>query len=360
MAREQTVFSELAVARGISKNNLQEIKNVNGEAITKYNAEKNKRITSTDITKSTSEAALESSGLLVRNWLLNTKKITNINVEWIAGDASKDGSPVAKDLIISNTNIRVSVKENAQLFQNPSPVQVFQKWPQGILFTNAKDEDWFIKVAEKELNDYFVICGGTQFTKYKTVKEYYKNVKGKDLVNGKEVKKRKLFTEHVAALHVNKSPNVISAYKTFCKKVSEESAKEFNKNILATFPSWQGTSTNIGLLTNLFSVFFKLDNTEYVLAGTENNKAFAVVVHDITTWRNKYSIKKIEAIGLVAGQPEVLINFEFIEIATSKEFSYGIKCEVRWSHGKFCGNPESKLYKYNHWKYEDLPWVNVL
>ena len=80
----------------------------------------------------------------------------------------------------------------------------------------------------------------------------------------------------------------------------------------------------------------------------------------LTTWRNKYLIKKIEAKALVAGQPEVLINFEFIEIATRKEFSYGIKCEVRWSHGKFCGNPESKLYKYNHWKYEDLPWVNVL
>ena len=360
MAREQTVFSELAVGAAINNDLIESIVNVDDDALRKYEAEKNRRLQDKDAKKNNSETTLKKAGYLVRDWLRNSKKLTSYSVEWAGMDATKDGSPVAKDLIIRPANIRISVKENAQLFQNPSPVQVFDKWPRGVLFTNAKDEDWFLKVAKKELNDYFLACDGALFTGQPSIEDYYKNVKGHSSVGAKKIKNRKAFTEHVASLHKNKTPDALEAYKAFCDRVSKESAAIFNQNISSTFPDFQSKDCDIDLLTNLFSVFFKLDRTEYILAGTEDDKEFAVLMGDIDTWRQTFSIKEIMAEPISAGQPEVLIGFTFIEATTNRVFTFSIKCEVRWSHGKFCGNPESKLYKYNHWKYKELPWAMMI
>lgn len=360
MAREQTVFSELAVGAAINNDLIESIVNVDDDALMKYEAEKNKRLKEKDASKKISETTLKKAGYLVRDWLVNTKKLTSYSVEWTGMDATKDGSPVAKDLIIRPENIRISVKENAQLFQNPSPVQVFDKWSRGVLFTNAKDADWFLKVAKKELNDYFLACDGAVITKQPSIEDYYKNVKGYTSVDDKKIKNRKAFTEYVASLHKNKNSKAINAYKAFCDKVSKESAAIFNQNISSTFPDFQSKDCDIDLLTNLFSVFFKLDRTEYILAGTEGNKEFAVLMGDIDAWRRAYSIKEIKAEPISAGQPEVLIGFTFVEAATNKVFTFSIKCEVRWSHGKFCGNPESKLYKHKHWKYKELPWAKII
>lgn len=360
MARGQTVFSELTVGLGINSNKLNSISNVDKAALEKYNAEKIKRDKSTKEGEVNSGKNLEASGKLIRNWLINRKKISGFDVDWVGEVAVKDRSLVAKDLVIRDTDIRISVKEEAHLFQNPSPEQVFQKWPQGILLTTGRAPDWFVNVAGIELNDYFRVCGGEEITNHKTVQDYYKNEKGSYFFEGRKIKKRKKFTTHVANLHKQKKVNVLEAYRRLCLKVSEETAKIFCNNIANTFPGIQSDCCDVVLLTNIFSVFFKLDDTEYILAGTENNKPFAVVVDDINTWRKNFKVQKIEALALVAGQPEVLITFEFVEKRTNNLFTYSIRCEVRWSHGKFCGNPESKLYKHNKWRYDELPWVTVL
>jgi hypothetical protein len=40
------------------------------------------------------------------------------------------------------------------------------------------------------------------------------------------------------------------------------------------------------------------------------------------------------------------------ENSTRQDRSYKFHAEIRWSHGRFCGNPEAKLYK-------DFPWRAV-
>jgi hypothetical protein len=51
------------------------------------------------------------------------------------------------------------------------------------------------------------------------------------------------------------------------------------------------------------------------------------------------------------------LSFDFLDKKNQKKFSRKIRSEVRWSHGKFCGNPEGKLYKHDSWSYSDLPWA---
>ena len=107
----------------------------------------------------------------------------------------------------------------------------------------------------------------------------------------------------------------------------------------------------------LFAFYFRLDSNHYTLCGTENSLSFAVEVQDLKNWEDGFELLGVKASALTRGQPEVLLTFDFFDKKTSNKFSRKIRSEVRWSHGKFCGNPEAKLYKHDSWSYSDLPWA---
>lgn len=63
---------------------------------------------------------------------------------------------------------------------------------------------------------------------------------------------------------------------------------------------------------------------------------------------------------LIRKQSVVNIDIDYRERdGKSKKLKYHV--EIRWSHGKFCGNPEAKLYKHFLWKdapgFKILPWL---
>jgi len=359
MSRDQTVFSELAVAYGINNNSLNGIQGLNHNSIEKYEREQIRRKKSSNQKLKDSENNLNKAGEKIRAWLINSNNIKDIKLKWSANGAPGTGDTVAQDLIIDNTNTRVSIKENAELFQNPSPAQVFELWPKGMSFTRARSKDWFITIANKELNDYFSACDGPKITGQANVNDYYKKVIGSTTINGVGVKKRKHFTNHVSELHEQKNSTVLSAYQIFCNKVSIESAKVFNTNFKNTFFKKNGFY-DINDLTNLISVFFKMDAQEHILAGTEENDSFAVIVLDINRWKQQFAIVDITAKPRQAGQPEVLIEFCIKDNLSGIEYKYNFQSQIRWSHGKFCGNPEGKLYRFGGWKYSELPWCKAL
>ena len=57
------------------------------------------------------------------------------------------------------------------------------------------------------------------------------------------------------------------------------------------------------------------------------------------------------------GQPIVFIDITLRDTETSVLHTFSFRLEICWSHGKFWGAPEGKLYK--DFLYVDLPWVNV-
>jgi len=60
---------------------------------------------------------------------------------------------------------------------------------------------------------------------------------------------------------------------------------------------------------------------------------------------------------LIRKQSVVNIDIDYRERdGKSKKLKYHV--EIRWSHGKFCGNPEAKLYKHFLWK--DAPGFKIL
>jgi hypothetical protein len=343
MPRAQTVFSELQVALAMVDGDWSRINNVDQQSKSLYEEELKKRLAKDP----NSIKELTESGKKIKKWLKNQHKIDSLSLQWTGKEKITDYSSVGYDLLVEKPATRISIKENAQLFQNPSPFKVFDRWPRGI-FDKSRDSDWFIHTAKAELNEYYKYCGGPKVSGHMDIEKYYQNTSGKD--------KRKNFTNHVAALHDKQIPNVMKAYQNLCQKVSTESAKIFNSHIKKMNLKDKKITQNLGL-AKLFAFYFRLDDQKYTLTGTENAASFAIEILDLKSWESSFEVVEVSAVALERGQPEVLISFEFLNKKTKENFNRKIRAEVRWSHGKFCGNPESKLYKHDSWSYSELPWV---
>lgn len=344
MARAQTVFSELHIALAITNGDWKRIENVDSESKSLYEDELRRRLAS----DTNSVNQLAKTGTRIKIWLSKGKKADNLSIIWTGKEKLKEYSAVGHDLLVKNSDIRISVKENAQLFQNPSPFKVFEKWPKGI-FEQSRDSDWFIYTAREELNNYYLKCSGPKFSGQKDIDSYYQNVSGKA--------QRKKFSTYVANLHTSSQSKVLESYDQLCRKVSAESAKIFNTNITTSLAKNNIQISQNKILSKLFAFYFRLDSNQYTLCGTENSLSFAVEVQDLKNWEDCFELLGVKASALDRGQPEVLLTFDFLDKKTEEKFSRKIRSEVRWSHGKFCGNPEGKLYKHDSWSYSDLPWA---
>ena len=343
MARSQTVFSEIYVAMAISNTNFpQDIISVKEEDIEVYQLEFKKRLGSKSALAK--NKALFDAGNILRKYILECG-ISNFQINWIGNHHLSGIESVAKDLEIDPINWRVSVKENADVFINSSATTAFVDLPQGKFGQRVRGEDWFLKVAPNELQKYYLSCNGNNATGYPTIAEYYKNVKGKN---------KKTFSKYVSELHSKKSENVLKSYQELCDRVSKESANIFNLN----FKKFEVETSNKNRLVPIFHFFFKINGISYYLIGSEKNKPFVVELPPSSKWVKKYEFLDIKAIPKKAGQPEVNLNFSFKHKETGEIYNIPLKIEIRWSHGKFCGNPEAKVYK--QWSYTELPWVKVI
>lgn len=344
MARAQTVFSELEVAKSIlSIDDVTEVENVSKDDVLIYFDELEKRLNK----KSNNISNLRDSGIMMRHYLERIG-CSSFSVKWTGKSAQNKIEMVAKDLQIKPFDFRVSVKENANVYINGSPNSAFVDAPNGIFGQRSRSKDWFIEIAYEELQEYFLACGGQIVTGYNSVSEYYKNCRNR--------KDKKVFSHHVRALHDSRSEEVLQAYRHLCNAVSIRSAEVFNKNYLSFTQSRNQNLHN--MLTPIFHFFFKINGVKYFLLGSDKNKPLALIVPSSEEWLESYNFINVKAVPRDAGQPEVDLNFYFLDKNTKEEFMIQVRVEIRWSHGKFCGNPEAKVYK--KWAYSELRWVEKI
>lgn len=347
MARNQTVFSEIVVALGIigakydDFKSLHKIKNVDASAVKQYQEELAKRMSKR---QQRSVELLLGAGKLIREWL-DGRSVSYGGVSWTGAGRQGSIDSVAKDIEILDINWRVSVKEEADVFINGSPERIINQISKGDFVTGGRNTDWFRKVAPKELNDYYIACGGPSFTTAASIDDFYRDVPRHE---------RKKFGAYVAGLHSANTPATISAYALLCEKVSVESANIFNKNMALSVKSKKSKQG----LHNAFHQFFRINGVRYILAGVDKRRSFAVMLPSSEEWGKRYDFVGINASPRKAGQPEILLEFSFRDKDSKLFFSQVARLEIRWSHGKFCGNPECKVYKT--WANDALPWCESI
>ena len=329
MPRAQTVYSELEVARGIIGEMGQNfftslsIKGVSALDFDVYRAELKTRNQGDGV------SPLYQAGRFIAEHL--NKNGSDYSVYWCGNERQSPLHRVAVDLLIPERNYRISVKEKSKIVTNASPQTLFINVLNGSVLNGERGDDWFIQNALKELESYFQAVGGSQMG-YSSVVRFYHLA---------DTDKRKALAEQIG----DKGE---SEYRDLTGRISERTADLFNRNCQKR------------LYEYYLYYFFRMNALPHIVAGVDfEDKPFACMVPSSTTFNQNFEVLDIKAIAGFSKQAEVFIDFHIQNRYSLMRHMVKLKVEIRWAHGKFCGNPEAKVYA-SGWEWSELPWVNNL
>lgn len=269
------------------------------------------------------------------------------NVRWM-GPLKQSGTvTVSQDLIVGAT--AVSVKENSLVVYNLSPYNLCESIPSGRVLA-SKTGNWYLRTAPAEYEDLFQFIApmlNNQGIKYGSVLEFEETAAKAE---------RTALQELLQLLSGPEATEFDRRYRRMCHATAAESAKIFAQNL----QSMEGTPHADGVRDLILKYFLRLGDTRYVLAGLDNRRPFALLVPSITEWKRQWElVTAIASADTTAGQSVVDFEVRVRRKKGSSTTRLRFHAEIRWSHGKFCGNPEGKLYR-NFVGWADVPGVTVL
>jgi hypothetical protein len=280
-----------------------------------------------------------------RNIQLSYPPFQNItSVQWLGPQQQASTASVAIDLRANQTPI--SVKAQSNVVWNPSPYNLFKSVPQGRAMADRTD-NWYLVSALPEFQELYSFIHD----------KYLPNLPGdiQDFEATASKKSRKRIQSIIKTFGENEKAEFEKRYIAFCHSVAIHSANLFNDNIKQALQSPIRNSIYEIIARN----FFRFDMMQYLLCGIDRNHDFAVVIPDITTWKREWAFTTIEAIpDLTRRQSVVDFHIAFQNKTTRITNEVNFHSEIRWSHGKFCGSPEAKLYK--EFKWSELQFFSII
>jgi len=274
---------------------------------------------------------------------LRERNYANITtIHWTGPDQQANTVSGASDLYIPRVNTPISVKCNSNVVANRSPYNFFVSLPSGTV-TVSRSNDWFI---EKNYD-------GIQAFYEHARKSYSERIPEdiRDFYQTYTRKRRKPFSQFVKhRMEEVGDEELINLYQIMCHNVARISADDFNHH-LASIRS----NTRIAVNETIVREFFRIESFPYIFAGLDHGNSFVITIPDLTTWKRNWELISARAVpALDKMQSEVNVILTFKEKSRRRSFTLPFRAEIRWSHGKFCGNPESKLYKVFSWL--DVPF----
>lgn len=131
-----------------------------------------------------------------------------------------------------------------------------------------------------------------------------------------------------------KWPSELQApYDTFCEVVS---------NI--TTARWSASLTSRRVEETLLWRMLRLSESPYFILGADANRTIRVRIATPWDWRQLFRIEDFRVWSQQSGQPRV--EWEATVALTNMPKTQTVRghVEIRWSHGRFCGRPEAKIY----------------
>lgn len=276
----------------------------------------------------------------IRIKYLNGRPVSK--VEWMGLSKQRKTVSVSKDLYIEDHRLYVSVKSDSNVVFNLSPYNLLQALPTGSPTAN-KETNWFLQTVPEKYDElYQFVRNGFRGTSILPL-----IISDFDKSAGKTTKKE--VQEWLTNLNSGQKAEFEGLYIRMCHAVAEKSSHLFMENRRNIKRSQLNSANELILKT-----FLRLNSTPYILAGLEDGKPFAVEVPDVTTWFEQWKFTDIKA-RADTDREQCVVDFGLK--LTSKEnkiIELPYHAEIRWSHGKFCGNPEGKLYK--NFKWSDVPF----
>jgi len=252
---------------------------------------------------------------------------------------------LAKDIQIGL--IAVSAKAKSDVVSNNSPFNIIEAYPSSNVSLQERSPNWYLEVSREEFQEYYQKFREHCFPDQpESIEAFLKQTTKNER---KELVRRAVFLDEERKSSLNE------LYLRMCHSVAKESSLRFNENMKR---SMRGNSSQ-RIRVELVKAFFRISDSEYVLAGIDRGEKIALSFSNISSLISDFELVEIIAEpDLNAGQAVVRFVVTINSRKTNEIVNMPFHVELRWSHGKLCGNPEGKLYKDFAWKI--LPFVNNL
>lgn len=237
-------------------------------------------------------------------------------VEW-KGSHKAPGDEVAPiDLRIDHVYL-VSCKYLSQIMINASPSHLFQRLLQGA--HGIRGGDWYYEVAPDEYQQLYEVVAT----------ELSPNDLPASVGELTSAQRRWLSKE----LGGSWSEAALGRYKHLADVVARRTAELWQEAL--------GSKSNPEAM--LWRVL-RMGSAPYFVLGTSDIGPLRLRVATPWDWRLNYRLRRFECSAQEGGQPRVGWTATVQDRHSANQYVVRGHVEIRWSHGRFSGNPEAKLY----------------
>ena len=212
----------------------------------------------------------------------------------------------------------VSCKYMSRVLANPSPAHLFERdlSDRG----GRTTQDWYAEVASDAYNDLYTTVRDCLSLEHDLP----------DTIDDLRPSHRRTLVD--VCSRVWPAP-AAEAYRRFSQQVSEASAIR-----------WRAAVERHGGPETLLWRMLRLNSSPYYVLSTSRDGFTRLRIGTPWDWRRSFRLVDFSIEPEDAGQPRVRWRAAVSDSVRSVVTDVRGHVEIRWSHGRFCGNPEAKLY----------------
>ncbi len=260
-------------------------------------------------------------------------------VEWKGGHRDPGDESVPADLRIDHVYL-VSCKYLSKVLHNASPAAVFDRLLAGGPMRRS-DDNWFDVVAAAEHQRLYQLVRRTYGDAFE-----FGDTAGSAIGSATSRDGRSELPEQVTSL-TGGQRNVLrqqiprdwtsdcaAAYQTLVDAVAERSAQRWRAAL------GDGSGRHRTMLWRIV----RLASAPYFVLGTGPSASLRLRVATPWDWNQAFELRRFEVVSEPGGQARVGWRASVRDRSTAAEHELVGHVEVRWSHGRFGGHPEAKVY----------------
>ncbi|HYN32296.1 MAG TPA: hypothetical protein VES40_06705 [Ilumatobacteraceae bacterium] len=239
-----------------------------------------------------------------------------LRVEWKGPHRPPGDDVIPADLRIDHVFL-VSCKYLSKVLLNPGPQRLFERLLVG---EQRVATNWFAECAPVEFQTFYeAALANATLTVMPT------------LVGELSKVQQKALKQTLAARTL--PVGLADPWSALCTAVATESARRWN----------QALSSKTARLRLLWKLL-RISSASYFVLGTDKSAHLRLRVDSAWDWNQAYELTGLTVAARQAGQPEVAWHAVVRRRIDGAELSIDGHVEIRWSHGRFVGVPESKVY----------------
>lgn len=240
-------------------------------------------------------------------------------IEWTGGRKPPGDQAIPADLRIDHV-YAISCKYLSKIVLNAAPGRLFDALLQPASLYDRGD--WYEAIApdeHRELATAAAAAFGVPFT-------------GDGALNAKT----RMRLKQAFGRHAQLDGEVAKAYRSLCETVSVRSAERWSSSL---------ASAGRGSAENLLWRMLRIASAPYYVLGVgPRDTSLRLRVMTPWDWRQRFELRRFHMEASGAGQPQVTWLAMVRDRASDEERMIRGHVEVRWSHGRFGGPPEAKVY----------------